>query len=119
MNDIFNTTILCDRCNTKTDKTLVIKDGYKLRSLKCPNCSKIWHHPADLEKLKRFQKLKNKIYRVKLRMVGNSYTISIPKEIINYHEELQKDINTLISLSLEEPEKLSIFFSKRINKIFD
>jgi hypothetical protein len=48
-------------------------------------------------------------------MVGNSYTISIPREIIDFEEELQ-EINKILYLSLEEPEKLSIFFRKELRK---
>jgi|SRR3989344_1644383 len=114
MEDIFNTKIICNQCNHETEDSLIIKEGFKLRAKKCPHCSKTWYHPADMEEQKRFQRLRNKTYQVKLRMVGNSYTISIPKEIIDFHEEFQKDINTLLSLTLEEPEKLSIFFTRRL-----
>ncbi|MBT6044823.1 hypothetical protein HOG54_02120, partial [Candidatus Woesearchaeota archaeon] len=51
---------------------------------------------------------------VKLRMVGNSYTVSIPKEIINLQENIFEEMNTLIKMSLESPEKLSLFFSRKL-----
>ena len=63
-------------------------------------------------------RIKEKEFRVKLRMVGNSYTISIPKEIINFQEEMQEEMEESIRMCLEEPEKLSIFFSKRLRKLY-
>lgn len=117
MSDIFNATILCENCNKKLQKTLLIKEGIQVRALKCPDCKKIYIHPEDKQKLEQFEKLKNKKYQVKLRMVGNSYTVSIPREIISYQDELQKKLNKMLFLALEEPEKLSIFFRKR--RFFD
>jgi|TARA_Y100000310_G_scaffold12560_1_gene12966 NMD protein affecting ribosome stability and mRNA decay len=114
MADIFNTIILCDDCNKKTKKTEIVKEGFIIRTATCPNCNKKWHHPTDIENYKKFERIKQKIFNVKLRMVGNSYTISIPREIINFNNDFEKKINKIISLSLEEPEKLSIYFSKRI-----
>src|SRR3989344_9624508 len=121
MSDIFDAKVHCSQCNNQTEKTIVIKDGFKLRALKCNNCNKHYYHPADLEEQKRFQQLRNKQFQVKLRMVGNSYTISIPREIIDFREEclkdMDRDMNRMLLLSLEEPEKLSIFFNKKIQEL--
>lgn len=111
MEDIFNNTILCNQCEEKTSDITVFKDGFNLRAKKCPSCGKIIYHPLDLEEYNNFNKLKNKQFQVKLRIVGNSYTVSIPKEIIEFHEELNKEMDKLIKLSLEEPGKLSLFFN--------
>ncbi|MBI4158817.1 hypothetical protein HY500_00995 [Candidatus Woesearchaeota archaeon] len=118
MEDLFNQRILCNNCNKEMQKGKAQKDGYTLRALQCISCNKRIYHPADLEELKQFQKLKNKEFKVKLRLVGNSYIVSIPKEIIHYQEDLQKDTTEIIKMYLEEPEKLSIFFSKRIRRFY-
>ncbi len=118
MEDLFNQRILCSTCNTQMQKGTAQKDGYTLRALHCQNCNKKVFHPGDLEELKQFQKIRDKEFRVKLRMVGNSYTISIPKEIIHFQEETQKEMEETIRMCLEEPEKLSIFFSKRLRKLY-
>lgn len=120
MSDIFDAKVHCNQCNKQTEKTIVIKDGYKLRALHCRNCNKHWYHPLDVEEQKRFQQLRNKQFQVKLRMVGNSYTISIPREIISFREEClrDRDINKMLFLALENPEKLSIFFNKRMEEFF-
>ena len=50
-------------------------------------------------------------------MVGNSYTISIPREIIDFENEMRQemmDMEKIISLFLEEPEKLSIYFGRNV-----
>lgn len=114
MADIFNAKVLCDDCNARMEKTKIIKEGYSIRALECPECGKHYLHPEDEYKLEQFSKLRNKHFQVKLRMVGNSYTVSIPREIIDYQDEIQKKLNKVLFLALEEPEKLSIFFRKRI-----
>ncbi len=118
MADIFETTILCDKCNRKTNKHQLIKNGFKIRAWECPSCGKIWEHPADKQSQDDFQKLKEKEFQVKLRMVGNSYTVSIPREIIEFEEEFNRELNELISLSMEEPGKVSLFLHKRISRMF-
>ena len=116
MEDIFNHEILCNKCNVKTNQVEVHKDGFNLRAKKCPECSKLIYHPLDVEEYKNFTNIKNKQFRVKLRFVGNSYTVSIPKEIIDFQEEMNREIDKLINMTLEEPEKLSLFFTKRIRR---
>ena len=117
MSDIFNAVVLCDDCNQRMEKSIVIKSGFEVRALKCPNCNKIYLHPEDKTKIENFEKLRNKSFNVKLRMVGNSYTVSIPREIISYQDEIQKKLNNMIMMAMEEPEKLSIFFFKKDKEI--
>ena len=118
MADIFETTVMCEDCNKKTTKHEIFRNGFKIRTWECPSCGKVWHHPADKQAYDDFQKLKEKEFQVKLRMVGNSYAISIPHEIIEFEEEFNRELNELISVSMEEPGKLSLFLHKRITKIF-
>ena len=113
MEDIFDHEILCNKCNVKTKRTAVLRGNFKLRAKECPRCNKLIYHPVDLQEFKNFNRLSGKQFQVKLRLVGNSYTVSIPKEIIEFQEELHREINKLINMSLEEPEKLSLFFTKR------
>ena len=114
MTDLFNTTILCEDCNRKTTKGELYRDGSRLRYWECNNCNKKWFHPLDKQNYEDFQRLKQKEFQVKLRMVGNSYAISIPKEIIDFEEEFNSEINKLINLTLEEPGKISVFLRKRV-----
>ncbi|MEK6907463.1 MAG: hypothetical protein AABW45_02950 [Nanoarchaeota archaeon] len=118
MADLFETTVVCDKCNKKTNKQQLVKNGFRIRAWECPNCGKIWEHPADKQAQDDFQKLKEKEFQVKLRMVGNSYTVSIPREIIEFEEEFNRELNELISLSMEEPGKISLFLHKKMTRMF-
>ena len=118
MEDIYNTTLLCEECNAKTRKVLLDKEGCKLRGWECPSCNKVWEHPKDAQEVEQFKRIQQKEFEVKLRMVGNSYTISIPKEIILFEQEMEKQLNHLLKLNLEEPEKLSIYFHRKIKRIW-
>lgn len=109
MSDVYNNKMICNSCNRETVKSEFVKDGFILRGWVCNSCNKRWIHPSDLEKYNNFKKLKDKEFNVKLRMVGNSYTISIPKEIILFHHIKQDE---LVRLSLEDKEKVVLYFSR-------
>jgi transposase-like protein len=116
MKDINQATITCNKCNKAAVKSLIKKEGFNLRSWKCPLCHDQWAHPLDLEEYNRFKRMTKKTYQVKLRLVGNSYAVSIPREIIDFQEEMLSEIDQIIKMSLETPEKLSLFFSKKMQK---
>lgn len=116
MQDIFDHIVLCSKCNSKTNKNYAIKDGFKLRVLECPKCNNIIYHPGDLKDYENFKNLKARDFNVKLRMVGNSFCVSIPKEIMDFHREFEKEFNDLVRLSLEGPGKIGIFF--RSEKVY-
>ena len=110
MKDIFDQIVMCNNCNIRTNKKYAIKEGFKLRVLECPKCEDIIYHPSDLRDYEDYKKLKNLDFNVKLRMVGNSFCVSIPKEIIDFHREMEKEFNDLVRLSLDGPGKISMFF---------
>jgi len=119
MSDLFDAKIVCDQCDRIADKGFQEADGFRLRIAKCPDCGKVWQHPADLQELQNFQKLKNKDFHVKLRMVGNSWSISIPREIIEFQEEMEKEMvkqiqhmERMVRLSFERPGRISMFFNE-------
>lgn len=126
MADIYENIILCNKCNKKTERSFIVKDGFKIRTWQCPICKKQWPHPLDLQEYENFSKIKNKNFQVKLRMVGNSYTVSIPREIIDFERDIQREMTQMerrmeriIYMSLEEPEKLSLFFTNKIRKFYN
>ncbi len=123
MEDVFNQTIVCNDCKKRMLKSEIAREGFRLRALECPKCKKHIIHPADLAEFKRFSQLKQRPFAVKLRMVGNSYTVSIPREIINLeqqmHHEMKKEMdrmNKIVRLMLESPGKLSLFFNEPIER---
>jgi hypothetical protein len=124
MKDIFDGIILCKNCRREMKKGMVIKEGFKIRYAYCPKChEKLWHH-GDLENYRNFSNLKKKEFKVKLRIVGNSYAITLPKEIVNFIKEVEKEFSIreeeTIKLIFDELGKLKVIFEqieKKINKI--
>ena len=88
----------------------VEKAGFKLRALVCAKCNEKIIHPQDLKEYNDFQELKKKHYKVKLRIVGNSYAVSIPREIINFMKEEEHKTKKMVDLCLEEMHRISLNF---------
>ena len=110
MQDIFENTILCKDCNKKMEKSTIDKNGFKLRILICEKCNNKIVHPADLKEYEDFQNLKKKHFRVKLRFIGNSYAVSIPREIIDFMGEQEKKMKEMVDLCFEEFGRISLNF---------
>ena len=110
MTDIFENTILCKDCDRKMIPNLIIRNGFKLRTIECGICNNRVIHPQDLKEHEDFQSLKKKNFKVKLRFVGNSYAVSIPREIIDFMNEQEKQINEMVDLSFEEFGRISLNF---------
>jgi len=115
MNDIFDNTILCNKCNSKMQKAKIAKNGFLLRAMICPKCNEKIIHPNDEQEYHRFMNLRNKEFKVKMRLVGNSYAVSIPKEIVSFMQEQEKIMNEMVRLCFEDMGKLSLNFGN-INK---
>lgn len=113
MEDIYDTTIVCGQCHKTTEKAIISKDGFRIRAWHCVKCGKKWLHPADTKAYEDFLKIKQMQFNVKLRQVGNSWAISIPKEIIQF--EAVKATKT-VHVSLDEPNRVTISFTS-ISKI--
>ena len=113
--DIFNETISCKNCKTEMKHAIVNKNGFELRAIQCPKCKKQIIHPADINGLENFNNLKGKTYNVKLRVVGNSHAISIPKEIVEFMRHQEKMMNDMVRLCFEDMHRLSLNFGKEDN----
>ena len=86
------------------------KNGFRLSAVHCEKCGNKVIHPADLKEYEDFQNLKKKSYKVKLRLVGNSYAVSIPKEIIHFMEEQEKQMKQMVDLCFEDFKRISLNF---------
>ncbi len=91
--------------------------GLDLRAVECPECGDKIIHPQDLNSLQQFNTLRGKTFVVKLRMVGNSHAISIPKEIIDFMNEQQskvshmkKEMDEMVRLCFEDFDTLRVRF---------
>jgi NAD-dependent SIR2 family protein deacetylase len=111
MTDIFDSTILCSSCRVKMEKQNIAKNGFILRAVSCPKCKAKLIHPVDEQEYHKFINLKNKEFRVKMRLVGNSYAVSIPREIVSFIREQEKIMDNMVRLCFEEAGRLSLNFS--------
>ena len=110
MADIFNETIMCKDCRTEMKQAIVSKQGFELRAVQCPKCKKQIVHPADVNGLENYKNLKGKTYNVKLRLIGNSHAISIPKEIVEFMRHQEKMMDDMVHLCFEDVHRLSLNF---------
>ena len=112
MTDIFDHKILCTKCNAAMKKATIVKNKFQLRALVCPLGHDKIIHPVDKEEYERFINLKNKDFRVKMRIVGNSYAVSIPKEIVSFMHEQEKLMNDMVKLCFEESGRVTLNFGE-------
>ncbi len=111
MADIFDNAILCNNCKKVMKQVLVSKNGFNLRALKCEKCGEIIVHPVDKQEYDNFMRLKNKEFEVKMRLVGNSYAVSIPREIVNFMKEQEKMMDDMVKLCFEDIGRVSLNFN--------
>lgn len=128
--DLFDNVVLCKNCGKKMKPATAIKEGFKMRALKCPSCSNLIIHPIDAEEFNKFKQLRGRQFQVKMRVVGNSYTVSIPREIVNFlkeeeterpeniHEKMRehmvrqmKQMEQMVTLAMEESNKIGLMFN--------
>ena len=116
MTDIFDQKILCKNCDKPMEKSQIERKGFMLRIMICAKCGEKIIHPIDEEKYLKFINLKNKQFVVKMRLVGNSYAVSIPMEIVNYMQHQEKIMNKMVRLCFEDFGRLSLNFNKLLNE---
>jgi len=110
MTDIFEQTILCKKCEKKMKPAKVIKNGFEMRALFCDKCGNKIIHPHDEQEYNQFLNLKNKTFKVKLRLVGNSYAVSIPKEIVHFIKDQERVFDDMVRLAFDDARKLKLMF---------
>jgi len=117
MTDIFDQKILCGKCNSKMEKSEISKNGFIFRTMLCKKCNEKIIHPSDESEYNKFINLRNKEFKVKMRLVGNSYAVSIPMEIVNFMNEQQKKMNEMVKLCFEDMGRVSLSFDQPNQKI--
>ncbi len=110
MPDIFDNKILCKTCSQEMKPLEISKSGFVLRAIECPKCSSKIIHPKDEQEFNDFISLKKKQFNVKMRFVGNSYAVSIPREIVRFMKEQEKIIDDMVRLCFEDFGKISLNF---------
>jgi len=111
MTDIFDNKILCRNCSLEMKPLEITKNGFVLRAIECKKCSSRVIHPKDEQDFSDFMNLRKKEFNVKMRFVGNSYAVSIPKEIVNFIREHEKIMNDMVRLCFEDFGKLRLDFN--------
>jgi len=114
--DIFENKILCKNCEKVMKPVLISKNGFNLRAIKCTDCGETIIHPQDKAEYSDFMRLKEKEFNVKMRMVGNSYAVSIPREIVDFMQEQEKTMNNMVRLCFEEAGRISMNFNEEDNE---
>jgi hypothetical protein len=111
MEDIFNHKILCNRCENTMESVLISRNGFNLRAKKCLNCGSSIIHSEDKKEYEEFMRLKEKEFNVKMRMVGNSYAVSIPREIVDFMQEQERMIDNMVKLTFQDSGRVSLDFN--------
>jgi hypothetical protein len=115
MRDIFDAKVLCPHCSKEMSKGSIFKRGLNMRILKCDTCNETIVHPEDKLAYEHFNELSGKTFSVKMRIVGNSHTITIPNEIVNFLNEFHKDMRQemdRVRLCFEDFGRLSVLFDE-------
>jgi hypothetical protein len=108
--DIFDNEIICKNCKKTMKPSLLRKNGFNLRTLKCEKCNEIIIHPEDKQEYEEFMRLKQKEFNVKMRMVGNSYAVSIPREIVDFMKEQENLLSNMVKMSFQDAGRISLMF---------
>ena len=91
----------------------IVKSGFVFRAVVCQDCGEKLVHPLDQEKFDKFKDLKNKQFSVKMRLVGNSYAVSIPMEIVNFMKQQEKVMDDMVKLCFEDLGRVSLNFNEQ------
>ena len=119
MTDLFSNKILCGKCDIKMHPINIAKNGFILRAIECPHCHSKIIHPKDEQEYNDFMNLKRKKFNVKMRFVGNSYAVSIPKEIVNFMREQEKIMDDMVRLCFEDFGRVSLNFGNHNQDLND
>lgn len=116
MTDLFDAKISCKNCDIVMSRGRVEHGGMLVRALRCGKCGDMIIHPEDKIAVEQFRNLKGKTFSVKLRVVGNSHAVSIPKEVVDFlhhmHNQIDGDFDKMVRLCVENSKQLSLRFDE-------
>ncbi len=92
------------------ERIQIARNGLILRAVSCPKCGSKIIHPKDEQEYNDFVDLKKKEFTVKMRYVGNSYAVSIPKELVNFIKVQERIMDDMVRLCLEDFGRISLEF---------
>lgn len=86
------------QCGKSTDETHLNIDGFKIKAWKCESCGEEYLDSAEAQFLLMMKKMQKKPHTAKVGVLGDSYIIRIPKEIVEYMQ-IKKGEKAKISLA--------------------
>ncbi len=92
-------------CGGKASRSTVKYKDYEVRGWVCKKCKKEYINPEDSLKISKMEALKKSGVKVKIRNVGQSLVITLPKELAELYG-LQK--GETVELSPENFKKIEI-----------
>jgi len=72
----------CHRCGKWARPAKLRFEGYEVRGWRCA-CGEEYFHPDDAERLLLMNKARREKMQTKVSKVGNSYSVRIPKAIVD------------------------------------
>ena len=94
----------------------VLRNGFEMRALFCEKCGNKIIHPNDEAEYQKFLELRGKEFHVKMRVVGNSYAVSIPKEIVEFMKVQERIMDDMVRVAFNDAKKLSLFFGHELTE---
>src|SRR3989339_500737 len=92
-------------CGGMASRGTVKYKSYEIRGWVCAKCKKEYIHPEDSMKISKLEELKKSNPSVKIRTVGQSLVITLPKEIVDVYD-LEK--GEIVRLNPENLKKIEI-----------
>ena len=92
-------------CGDMAGKSAIKYKSYEVRGWICKKCGKEYIHPEDSLKISKLEALKKNGIRVKVRTVGQSLVITLPKELVDIYG-LEK--GEIVELTPENMRKIEI-----------
>ncbi|MFQ6056575.1 MAG: AbrB/MazE/SpoVT family DNA-binding domain-containing protein [Methanosarcinales archaeon] len=92
-------------CGAWTEPRIFNIEGFEVRGSTCPKCKESYLNGEDSNRIRTYNKLKNKCFTGKIMKFGSSYALSLPKKIIDAFEF---EIGDELDLSLINPYEFKI-----------
>lgn len=73
-------------CGAMASKRTIKYKDYEVRGWVCEKCKKEYIHPEDSLKISKLEALKKEHVKVKIRTVGQSLVITLPKEVAEVYD---------------------------------
>ncbi len=91
-------------CGGMARRSAVKYKDYEVRGWVCKKCKKEYVHPEDSLKISKLEALKKTGVKVKIRTVGQSLVITLPKELAELYGLEKGEIVGLVPGSLKKIE---------------